>query len=95
MLMLPRALLLDEIDASLHPSMIRTLLNAVQTAFVDKGSKVIVATHSPTTVALTPASSLYFVEAGPKQKRLEKHHKKKPLRYLVKVSLRLMKDYTH
>ena len=82
MLMLPRALLLDEIDASLHPSMIRTLLNAVQTAFVDKGSKVIVATHSPTTVALTPASSLYFVEAGPKQKKVRKTSQKEALALL-------------
>lgn len=81
-LMLPRALLLDEVDASLHPSMIRTLLDAIQTAFVDKGSKVIVATHSPTTVAMTPASSLYFVEAGPKLKKVRKTSKREALALL-------------
>lgn len=81
-LMLPRALLLDEIDASLHPSMIRTLLNAVQVAFVDKGAKAVVATHSPTTVALAPASSLYFVEAGPKQRKIRKTSKKESLTLL-------------
>jgi energy-coupling factor transporter ATP-binding protein EcfA2 len=81
-LMLPRALLLDEVDASLHPSMIRTLLDAVQSAFVDKGAKVIIATHSPTTVALASASSLYFVEAGPKQKKTRKISKKEALALL-------------
>jgi energy-coupling factor transporter ATP-binding protein EcfA2 len=82
LLMLPRALLLDEVDASLHPSMIRTLLNAVQKAFVDKGAKVIVATHSPTTVALASASSLYFAEAGPKQRKIRKTSKKEALALL-------------
>jgi ABC-type branched-subunit amino acid transport system ATPase component len=82
LLMLPRALLLDEVDASLHPSMIRTLLDAIQSAFVNKGAKAVVATHSPTTVALAPASSLYFVEAGPKQKKVRKTSKKEALALL-------------
>ena len=82
LLMLPRALLLDEVDASLHPSMIRTLLNAVQSAFVDKGAKAVVATHSPTTVALAPTSALYFVEAGSKQKKVRKTSKKESLALL-------------
>jgi energy-coupling factor transporter ATP-binding protein EcfA2 len=82
LLMLPRALLLDEVDASLHPSMIRTLLNAVQSAFVDKGAKALVATHSPTTVALAPANALHFVEAGPKQRKIRKISKKDALALL-------------
>lgn len=82
LLMLPRALLLDEVDASLHPSMIRTLLNAVQKAFLDKGTKVIIATHSPTTVALAPTKSLYFVEAGQKQKKIRTTSKKEALTLL-------------
>jgi ABC-type branched-subunit amino acid transport system ATPase component len=82
LLMLPRALLLDEVDASLHPSMIRTLLDAVQSAFVAKGAKAVVATHSPTTVALASASSLYFVEAGSKQKKIRKTSKKEALALL-------------
>lgn len=82
LLMLPRALLLDEVDASLHPSMIRTLLNAVQSAFVDKGAKAVVATHSPTTVTLAPATSLYFVETGPKQRKVRKTSKKEALALL-------------
>jgi predicted ATPase len=61
---LPRALLLDEIDASLHPSMIRMLLSAIESAFVSKGAKVILATHSPTTVALAPECTLHSVQSG-------------------------------
>lgn len=81
-LRLPRALLLDEVDASLHPSMIRTLLNAIQNAFVNKGAKAVVATHSPTTVALAPTNSLYFVEAGSKQKKVRKTSIKEALTLL-------------
>ena len=56
----PRLLLLDEADASLHPSMIQSLLNVTQTIlFAEHGVKVILATHSPTTVALAPESALY------------------------------------
>ena len=82
LLLLPRVLLLDEVDASLHPSMIRTLLNAIQNTFVDKGAKAVVATHSPTTVALAPACALYFVEAGLKQRKIKKISKKKALALL-------------
>lgn len=66
----PRALLLDEVDASLHPSMIKTLLEAVENAFVKNGTKVILATHSPSTVALSDSASLYFVETGVKTNKI-------------------------
>jgi energy-coupling factor transporter ATP-binding protein EcfA2 len=79
LLMLPRVLLLDEVDASLHPSMIRTLLNAIQDAFVNKGTKVIIATHSPTTAALAPENSLYFVKSGSKRKKIIRKSKKEVL----------------
>jgi predicted ATPase len=48
---LPDLLLLDEIDASLHPTNVPHLYNAIKEVFVDRGVKVIMATHSPTTVA--------------------------------------------
>jgi energy-coupling factor transporter ATP-binding protein EcfA2 len=80
--MLPRALLLDEVDASLHPSMIRTLLKAIENAFVANGSKVILATHSPTTVTLSADSSLFFVEAGQKPNKVRKTSKKEALALL-------------
>lgn len=57
----PDVLLLDEIDASLHPSMIRNLLDAIQNIFISRGTKVILVTHSPTTVALAPEESVYVM----------------------------------
>jgi len=56
----PKILLMDEPDASLHPSMIKYFLNVVEEVFVkDKGIKVIMTTHNPTTVALAPKDSIY------------------------------------
>lgn len=57
---LPEVLLLDEADASLHPSMVQSLLRVTGEIFCGRyGVKVIVTTHSPSTVALAPAESLY------------------------------------
>jgi ABC-type branched-subunit amino acid transport system ATPase component len=59
---IPRVLLLDEIDSSLHPSMITRLLDVIQEIFIKKyGMKVILATHSPTTVALSPNDSIFVL----------------------------------
>ena len=59
---LPKLLLLDEADASLHPSMVRSLLTVIEEVFVGKyGVRVILATHSPSTVALAPESALYVM----------------------------------
>lgn len=57
----PDILLLDEIDASLHPSMIKNLLDTINEIFLVNGTKVIVVTHSPTTVALAPEASVYIM----------------------------------
>lgn len=57
---LPKLLLLDEIDASLHPQMSKQLLNVVINNIVRKqGINVIMTTHSPSTVALAPEESIY------------------------------------
>ena len=56
---LPRVLLLDETDATLHPSMIKTLLHVLDDSFRQRDVKVILATHAPTTVALAPEESIY------------------------------------
>lgn len=57
---LPELLLLDEIDSTLHPSVIKSLLRAIQEVFVKQyGLKVIMVTHSPTTVALAPENSIF------------------------------------
>lgn len=56
----PKLLLLDEIDAPLHPSMSRTLVETITKTLVGKyGINVIAATHSPSTVAIAPEESLY------------------------------------
>lgn len=57
----PDILLLDEIDASLHPSMIKNLFEVIQDIFLKKNIKVILVTHSPTTVALAPDESIFVM----------------------------------
>lgn len=57
---LPEVLLLDESDASLHPSMVQSLLRVADDIFCKRyGVKVILTTHSPSTVALAPEEALY------------------------------------
>jgi predicted ATPase len=59
---MPNVVLLDEPDATLHPSMIRSLLALLNDHFVaELAIRVIMTTHSPTTVALAPADSLYIM----------------------------------
>lgn len=58
----PKLLLLDEIDAPLHPSMTRSLLRTIEKTLVEKhGINVILTTHSPSTVALAPESSIWVM----------------------------------
>lgn len=57
---LPQVLLLDEADASLHPSMVQSLLRVGDDIFSKQyGVKVILTTHAPSTVALAPEEALY------------------------------------
>ncbi len=59
-------LLLDEPDASLHPSNVKILLDSIQKVFVDHGVNVIMSTHSPSTIALAPEEAkIYLLEKGP------------------------------
>ncbi len=55
----PKLVLLDEVDASLHPSMVSALIRVVEEVLIPRGTKVVLVTHSPTTVALAPEISLY------------------------------------
>lgn len=58
----PKLLLLDEIDAPLHPSMSRQLVDIIQKSLVDEqGISVILATHSPSTVAVAPEEAVYVM----------------------------------
>jgi ABC-type branched-subunit amino acid transport system ATPase component len=56
----PKILLFDEIDAPLHPSMTQSLLRIIREVLIDRHKiKVILTTHSPSTVALSEESSIY------------------------------------
>jgi len=78
----PKLLLLDEVDATLHPTMIENLLNVIKNFLITKGTKVILATHSPTTVALSPEESLFIVNKEGTN-RIEKHNRKDALEILT------------
>lgn len=61
----PDILLLDEPDAALHPEFSKVLLQAINESIVrDAGVKVVISTHSPTTVALSDESWIYQMEYG-------------------------------
>jgi ABC-type cobalamin/Fe3+-siderophores transport system ATPase subunit len=78
----PKVLLMDEPDASLHPSMSKQFLEVIQKVFVfEKKVKVIITTHSPSTVALAPEESIFIVNKT--GERIEKATKDKALRILT------------
>lgn len=68
----PGLMLLDEIDASLHPSMTRILLRVIETVFLSRDAAVILVTHSPTTVALAPEDSAFIMRKQGVQPRISK-----------------------
>lgn len=56
----PKLMLLDEPDAHLHPSLTKQFLDAILNVLVKKyGVRVIMSTHSPSTVALCPEEYLF------------------------------------
>lgn len=57
-IMLPKVMLLDEIDAPLHPAMTRMYFRVVNDLLVANNVVVVVATHNPSTVALAPEGSV-------------------------------------
>lgn len=78
----PKIILLDEIDASLHPSMIQNLLEVINDVFINRGTKVILATHSPTTIALAKDDSIYVMNKEG-QERIAKKKKSEALSILT------------
>jgi len=59
----PKLLLLDEIDAPLHPSMCRLYLDVLIRTVVETHKICVIATtHSPSTVAIAPEESIYVIE---------------------------------
>jgi predicted ATP-dependent endonuclease of OLD family len=78
----PDILLLDEIDASLHPSMMRNLLSVINDIFIEKNVKVILVTHSPSTIALAPEKSIFVMNENGGN-RIEKSSKENALEILT------------
>lgn len=68
-------LLLDEIDSALHPSMSKRLLDVLYNIFYKQmGIKIIISTHSPSTVALAPEDSIFVMDkySSPKIMKVSK-----------------------
>ncbi len=82
---LPNLLLLDEIDASLHPSMTKQLLDVIDINLVKKfGINVIMTTHSPSTIAVAPEESIYLLrKVGESGDRFVKVEKRVAIRNLL------------
>lgn len=79
----PKMILFDEIDAPLHPSMTQSLLRTIESVLVEqKNIKVILTTHSPSTVALAPESSLFSMRKSDHQ-RMTKSTKDSALSVLM------------
>ena len=57
----PKLILLDELDALLHPSMVRALVSCLKNLFVSNGTRVLMATHCAATVAALEESEIFRV----------------------------------
>ena len=57
----PKMLLLDELDAMLHPSMVGALVSGLKELFVKNGTQVLMATHCPATVAVLEDGEVFRV----------------------------------
>src|SRR5207247_9494265 len=78
----PKIRLMNEPDAHLHHSMTRKFLDVIQNVFVnEKGVKVIMTTHSPSTVALAPEESIFLMNKT--TPRIAKANKDEALRILT------------
>lgn len=78
----PKLLLMDEPDASLHPSMSKQFLDVIENVFVrDKGISVLITTHSPSTVALCNEDCLFVMNKT--GERIGKSTKDSALRVLT------------
>lgn len=78
-----RVLLLDEVDTALHPSMTNQMLDVLNGVFVQQqGMKVIMATHSPSTVALVPDASVFLLKRD-KEVTLRKSNKCEAIEFLT------------
>jgi len=86
-------LFLDEPDAHLHPEMTRFLLDVLHNTFVKKfGINVVITTHDPSTIALSPEGCIYELKNHPTTV-LKKIDKDEALRRLTENLPMLSIDY--
>ena len=57
----PNLLLLDELDAMLHPSMVAALVRTLKTLFVSQGTRVLMTSHSAMTAAALDEDDIFRV----------------------------------
>ena len=57
----PKLLLLDELDAVLHPSMVAALVTTLKSLFVPQGTRVLMTSHSAMTVAALDEADIFRV----------------------------------
>jgi len=72
----PKLLLFDEIDAPLHPSRTKLLIETITDTLVAKhGIHVILTTHSPSTIAVAPPESVHAMQLEqPRLKKVTQRH---------------------
>jgi len=89
----PDLLILDEPDAFLHPEMSKLLIEVLHSTFVNEfGIKVIITTHSPSTIALCPEESVFQLKNEPFTS-LQKIEKEEALKMLTEFIPTLSIDY--
>ncbi|MCT4617288.1 MAG: ATP-binding protein [Candidatus Gracilibacteria bacterium] len=73
-----KILLLDEFDATLNPSLIKMFFQILDTYFIKKGIQVIIVTHSPATISLTPNYAIFYEvfkkNASERIEKVQKHN---------------------
>jgi predicted ATPase len=69
---LPKLILLDEIDGPLNSSMIESFIYYLSENFVANDINIMIATHSPSTVAFSPEDSIYIVNTSEQQPLVKK-----------------------
>lgn len=89
----PELLVLDEPDSHLHPEMSKLLLDVLEETFVKRyGIKVIITTHSPSTIALCKEEYIYQLQNG-ENTSLKKISKDDALKLLTSFIPTLSIDY--
>ncbi|MES2458199.1 MAG: AAA family ATPase [Bacteroidota bacterium] len=77
-------ILFDEIDAHLHPSLTKQFFDVISTVVIKEyEARVIMATHSPSTVALAPVDVLFVLNKGEGITEIESVSKDKALSILT------------